>query len=160
MLLEPQFTARAADELFSRDRFEIKPFTMMCSPMAEGLSETARGEFHSSYGPSLLFLESIWRNVGPHIAESRGHRTCALDPGRLFRRAGCAGSANAQPVRRRHRTRNRSWDPCCSSIIAALEEEVFSSLFAASDQRARMGAFLASRTANNRKLSNERDDRF
>lgn len=59
MLLEPQLMARAADELFSRDRFEIKPFSMTRSPMVEALSEAARGEFHSSHGPSLLFLESI-----------------------------------------------------------------------------------------------------
>lgn len=96
MLLEPQFTARAADELFSRDRFEIKPFTMMCSPMAEGLSETARGEFHSSYGPSLLFLESIWRAMSGHIL--RNH--AATGPARLIQGAFFGGPD--APARRMH----------------------------------------------------------
>jgi AraC family transcriptional regulator len=67
MLLTPQLMARGADELFSRDRFEIKPFSMTRSPVVEGLSEAARGEFHSAYGPGLLFLESIGHAMSGYI---------------------------------------------------------------------------------------------
>src|SRR5579871_3025557 len=67
MLLEPQFLARAADELFSPDRFEIKPFSMARSPMVESLSEAARREFHSAYGVSLFFLESIGQVMSGYI---------------------------------------------------------------------------------------------
>jgi AraC family transcriptional regulator len=67
MLLEPQFMARAADELFSRDRFDIKPFNMTRSPTVEALSEAVRGEFHSSFGPSVLFLESIGHVMSGYI---------------------------------------------------------------------------------------------
>jgi AraC family transcriptional regulator len=58
---------RAADELFSRDRFEIKPFSSQRSPMVEQLGEAARGEFHSPHGPSLFYLESIGHAISGYI---------------------------------------------------------------------------------------------
>jgi AraC family transcriptional regulator len=59
MLLGPQLISEAADELFRRDRFEIKPFNMQCSRTIELLNEAVRGEFRSPDGPSLFYLESI-----------------------------------------------------------------------------------------------------
>jgi AraC family transcriptional regulator len=67
MLLEPQLMAHAADELFSRDRFEIKPFGLVRSPVLEQLSEAALREFHSPHGPSLFYLESIGHVMSGYI---------------------------------------------------------------------------------------------
>jgi AraC family transcriptional regulator len=67
MLLDPQFMTEAADELFRRDRFEIKPFSMQCSRTVEQLNQAVHGEFQSSYGPSLLYLESISHVMSGYI---------------------------------------------------------------------------------------------
>ena len=67
MLLKPHFMAGAADELFSRDRFEIMPFSMARSPMIERLSQAARGEFDSPRRPSIFFLESIANVMSGYI---------------------------------------------------------------------------------------------
>lgn len=67
MLLYPELMAEATDELFLRDRFDIKPFNMARSPMVEQLNEAARGEFQSPHGPSLFYLESIGHVMAGHI---------------------------------------------------------------------------------------------
>jgi AraC family transcriptional regulator len=67
MLLEPRLMTQAADELFSRDRFEIKPFSLMRSPMAEQLTEAALGEFRSAHGPGLFYMESIGHVMSRYI---------------------------------------------------------------------------------------------
>lgn len=67
MLLEPGLMTRGADELFSRNQFEIKPFSLLRSPMVEHLSDAARREFHSPDGPSLFFLESIGHVMSGYV---------------------------------------------------------------------------------------------
>ena len=67
MLLEPQLMALAADELFSRDQFEIKPFSSLRSPLVEQLNEAALGELHSPQGPSLFYLESIGHAISGYL---------------------------------------------------------------------------------------------
>lgn len=67
MLLDPQLMSQAADELFRRDRFEIKPFNMQCSRTVEQLNEAVRGEFRSPHGASLFYLESIGHVMAGYI---------------------------------------------------------------------------------------------
>jgi AraC family transcriptional regulator len=67
MLLEPRLMTQAADELFSRDRFEVKPFSLMRLPMVEQLSEAALGEFRSAHGPGLFYMESIGHVMSRYI---------------------------------------------------------------------------------------------
>jgi AraC family transcriptional regulator len=59
--------SEAADELFLRDRFEIKPFNMQCSRTVEQLNEAVRGEFRSPHGPSPFYLESIGHVMSGYI---------------------------------------------------------------------------------------------
>ncbi len=67
MLLDPQLMREAADELFRRDRYEIKPFNLQCSPTVERLNEAVRGEFRSPHGPGLFYLESIGHVMSGYI---------------------------------------------------------------------------------------------
>jgi AraC family transcriptional regulator len=67
MLLDPQLMSEAADELFQRDHFSIKPFHMQCSRTVEQLNEAVRGEFRSPYVPSLFYLESISHVMSGYI---------------------------------------------------------------------------------------------
>jgi hypothetical protein len=67
MLLEPQLMTLASDELFSRDQFEIKPFSSLRSPLVEQLNEAALGELHSPHGPSLFYLESIGHAISGYL---------------------------------------------------------------------------------------------
>ena len=67
MLLDSQLMSEAADELFQRDRFSIKPFHLQCSGMVGQLNEAVRGEFRSPHGPSLFYLESISHVMAGYI---------------------------------------------------------------------------------------------
>jgi AraC-like DNA-binding protein len=67
MLLDSQLMSEAADELFYRDRFSIKPFHVQCSRTVEQLNEAVRGEFRSPHGPSLFYLESISHVMAGYI---------------------------------------------------------------------------------------------
>jgi AraC family transcriptional regulator len=67
MLLDPQLMSAAAEELFRRDRFEIKPFNMQCLRTVEQLNEAVRGEFRSPHGASLFYLESISHVMSGYI---------------------------------------------------------------------------------------------
>ena len=79
MLLDSQLMSEAADELFQRDRFSIKPFHMERSQTVEQLNEAVRGEFRSPHGPSLFYLESISHVMAGYIL--RHHAvTCAKRP--------------------------------------------------------------------------------
>jgi AraC family transcriptional regulator len=89
VLLGPNLMARAAGELFSRDRVEIKPFHLVRAPMLEHLHRAVREEFQSSLGASRLYLESIAQVLAGQIL--RGHADTAnrrriqgrLSPGQM-----------------------------------------------------------------------------
>jgi len=65
--LGPHTIARAADELFSHDRVEIKPFNFLRAPFLENLNQAIREEFRSPIEPGRLYLESIAHVVAGHI---------------------------------------------------------------------------------------------
>src|ERR1044072_2438405 len=67
MLLDPRLMSEAADELFHRDRFEIKPFHLECSRMVAQLNEAIRSEFRSPDGPSRFYMESIGHVMSGYI---------------------------------------------------------------------------------------------
>lgn len=65
--LGPHLIARAADELFSHDRVEIKPFNLLRAPLLESLNTAIREEFRSPMGRGRLHLESITHVVAGYI---------------------------------------------------------------------------------------------
>lgn len=67
VLLDPLVLAKAADELFSRDRFEIRPFSSVRSPMLEQLCRAMRAELFSPHGASRTYLESLGHVITGHI---------------------------------------------------------------------------------------------
>jgi len=89
MLLEPRLMTQAADELFSRDRFEIKPFSLMRSPMAEQLTEAALGEFRSAHGPGLFYMESIGHVMSVTYYGTTRSRVRPAQSGESFHPASC-----------------------------------------------------------------------
>ena len=66
-LIAPRVMAATADDLLPRQRFEIKPYSKIRSPLVEQLAQAVRREFSSPSGPSRLFVESVGQVIAGHV---------------------------------------------------------------------------------------------
>jgi AraC family transcriptional regulator len=77
-LIAPRVMAAIADDLLPRQRFEIKPYSKIRSPLIEQLAQAVRREFCSSLRPSRLLVESVGQVLAGHVlrahADTNGFR--------------------------------------------------------------------------------------
>jgi AraC family transcriptional regulator len=78
-LLTPRLMSTTADDLLPQQRFQIRPYSKIRSPLVEQLAQAVRREFCSPFVPSRLFVESVGQVLAAHVlrahADTNGFRS-------------------------------------------------------------------------------------